>query len=187
MAFGLLLASFFLSFFFRTSASVVLPRLATDWGLSAAVTGLISSLYFYAYALIQPICGALNDRFGPMRVAAVGLAIASLGAICFALARSALLLAVGRLLTGLGLSSMLSGTVAFQNASSAPERHVFFSGLTYFVGNLGAVASVVPLGICSKSLPNRLNVADNRRREGCLAAKNAFGFHNIVPHFVLQL
>lgn len=146
MAFGLLLASFFLSFFFRTSASVVLPRLATDWGLSAAVTGLISSLYFYAYALIQPICGALNDRFGPMRVAAVGLSIASLGAICFALARNALLLAVGRLLTGLGLSSMLSGTVAFQNASSAPERYVFFSGLTYFVGNLGAVASVAPLG-----------------------------------------
>ncbi len=49
------------------------------------------------------------------------------------------------------------------------------------------MSNVEELGICSKSLPNRLNVADNRRREGCLAAKNAFGFHNIVPHFVLQL
>lgn len=124
----------------------MLPHLAVQWGLSAALTGLISSLYFYAYAFIQPICGALNDHFGPMRVAAVGLAIASLGAICFAVAQSPGILAAGRLLTGLGLSSMLSGSVAFQNASFAPERYVFFSGLTYFVGNLGAVTSVAPLG-----------------------------------------
>ncbi|HPI98307.1 MAG TPA: MFS transporter, partial [Synergistales bacterium] len=64
----LLISAYFFSFFFRVSASVVLPELASRWGMSATLTGFISSLYFYAYALMQPLSGNLNDRFGPLRV-----------------------------------------------------------------------------------------------------------------------
>jgi MFS family permease len=143
---GLLMA-YFLTFFFRVSASVVLPQLADEWGMSAALTGFISSMYFYAYALMQPMSGALNDKFGPSRIVAVGLMISGIGAIMFAFADGPLVLSIGRLLTGLGLAPMLSGALVYQGATFNPSMYAFFSGLIFFIGNLGAVSSVTPLGL----------------------------------------
>jgi MFS family permease len=142
----LLVFAFFFSFFYRVSASVVLPGLGAEWGLSASSIGFVSGLYFWVYSLSQPFAGLLNDRFGPTLVAAVGLAVAAIGAVSFATASSVIGLAAGRLLTGVGLASILSGTVAFQKAAFQPDRYAFFSGIVYFIGNLGAVASVAPLG-----------------------------------------
>gem|GEM_PF-5266816 len=44
--FGLLVMAYFFSFFFRVSAAVVLPRLASEMGMTAAMTGFVSSLYY---------------------------------------------------------------------------------------------------------------------------------------------
>lgn len=146
MVFIGLLAAYFLTFFVRMSASVVLPILASEWNMSAALTSFISSLYFYAYAAMQPLSGALNDRFGPSKVVSIGLLVSSVGAIIFAIAKEPLLLSVGRLLTGLGLAPMLSGALVYQGATFDPSKYSFFSGLIFFIGNLGAVISVAPLG-----------------------------------------
>lgn len=146
MFYILLISAYFFSFFFRVSASVVLPDLALKWGMSATLTGFISSLYFYAYALMQPISGNLNDRFGPLRVVSAGLAVTALGATMFAYGSGPLVIGTGRLLTGLGLAPMLSGALVFQASSFSANRYAFFSGITYTIGNLGAVVSVSPLG-----------------------------------------
>lgn len=145
LLFILLLASFFLSYFFRVSSSVVLPRLSLEWGLTAAAVGLLSSLYFYAYAVMQPLSGALNDRFGPFRVAAAGNAISAVGALLMALAASPVQFGIGRLLTGLGLAPMLSGALVFQATAFESSRYALLSGITYATGHLGAVVSVGPL------------------------------------------
>jgi MFS family permease len=146
MIYILLISAYFFSFFFRVSASVVLPSLAVEWGMSATLTGFISSLYFYAYALMQPLSGNLNDRFGPLRVVSAGLAVTASGAFMFAFGNSPLIIGTGRLLTGLGLAPMISGTLVFQASSFPVNRYAFFSGITYTAGSLGAVASVSPLG-----------------------------------------
>lgn len=146
LPFALLVCAFFFSFFYRISAAVVLPQLATEWSMSATLTGLISSLYFYSYALMQPLSGVLNDRHEPLFIGSVGLVVTAGGALCFAFAQVPATIAVGRLLTGLGLSSFLSGAVAYQNATFPPEKYAFYSGLTLLVGNLGAAVSVSPLG-----------------------------------------
>ena len=72
LPFALLLCAFFFPFFHQVSAAVVLPKLPLEWGMSTALTGLISSLYFYSYALLQPLSGALNDRHGPLLIGSVG-------------------------------------------------------------------------------------------------------------------
>ena len=125
---------------------MVLPELASRWGMSATLTGFISSLYFYAYALMQPLSGNLNDRFGPLRVVSCGLSVTAIGAILFASGTNPLTIGTGRLLTGLGLAPMLSGALVYQASSFSLNRYAFFSGITYTVGNLGAVVSVSPLG-----------------------------------------
>lgn len=143
--FGLLVASYFFSYFFRVCASVILPHVSAEWGMSATAVGLVSSLYFYAYAFMQPVSGALNDRFGPLRIVASGMAVTGVGALLMGTAGSALWLSMGRLLTGLGLAPMLSGALVFQAAAFEDREYTRLSSITLTVGNLGAVVSVAPL------------------------------------------
>lgn len=145
LIYSMLVSAYFFSYFFRVSSSVSLPIIAGEWGMSASLVGLISSLYFYAYAFMQPVSGALNDRFGPMKVVSLGMATSGVGALVFAFAPTPFVLGIGRLLTGLGLAPMLSGVLVFQSHSFPVDRYSFYSGITYTVGNLGAVVSVAPL------------------------------------------
>ncbi|MCX7828151.1 MAG: MFS transporter [Thermanaerothrix sp.] len=143
----LLLAAYFMSNFFRISPAVLLPRLAREMGMTAAVTGFISSLFFYAYGGIQPLCGALNDRYGPMKTGAVGMALCAIGTFMFSFAQSPESLGAARLLTGLGLGPIFSGVLVHQAHGFPKERYAALTGITIAVGNLGAVVSVAPLGM----------------------------------------
>lgn len=146
MLFSALVMAYLITFFYRVSASVVLPSLSSEWGMSATLTSLISSLYFYAYAAMQPLSGVLNDRLGPSRVAAYGLIIGGAGSVTFGLAGSPAMLAAGRLLIGLGLAPMLSGCLVYSGAHFVRSDYSRNSGITFFMGNLGAVIAVAPLG-----------------------------------------
>lgn len=153
--FGMLVASYFCSFFFRISASVVLPRVGVEWGMSATAIGLISALYFYAYAGMQPISGALNDRFGPVRIVACGMILTAISALFMGFADSAWQFGIGRLLSGLGLAPMLSGALVFQAAAFDAAQYTRLSSITYTIGNLGAVVSVAPLELALKTWGRR--------------------------------
>src|SRR5215472_7077466 len=62
------LAVFFLGWVFmyadRTVLSPVLSSIGSEWHLSTPQLGLISSLFFLAYAAMQLPTGWLADRFG---------------------------------------------------------------------------------------------------------------------------
>ena len=141
----LLIASFFLSNFYRISTSVVLPDLAIQWGISATAVGVISGIFFYAYAVAQPFCGLLNDIIGPVKVAFLGMVLTAIGTILMSIAPSAVLFSIGRLFTGLGLAPMLSGALVFQSNCFPIAKYATFAGITYTVGNFGTVLSVAPL------------------------------------------
>jgi len=147
----LLVAAYFFSYFFRVSSSVVMPVLASEWGMNASLVGFISSLYFYMYAFMQPISGALNDKFGPTYVVSAGIFVTGIGALLFGFAPNPLVLSIGRLLTGLGLAPMLSGVLVYQANRFPKNKYAFFSGITYTVGNFGAVISVAPLAFAISS------------------------------------
>ncbi|WP_352425685.1 MFS transporter [Aminomonas paucivorans] len=144
--YGLLVTAYFFSNFFRISAAVLLPRLAVELGMTAAATGFISSLFFYTYGAVQPLCGALNDRFGPLKVGGIGMGICALGVGLFLVADTPFLLGTARLLTGLGVAPIFSGVLVHQANALPRERYAAFTGITVAVGNLGAVVSVAPLG-----------------------------------------
>ncbi len=54
---------FLLSQFYRTSSAVIASELMHDLSLTAANLGALSSVFFYAFALIQIPMGAVIDRF----------------------------------------------------------------------------------------------------------------------------
>jgi sugar phosphate permease len=58
-------------YFHRVSTSVIVPDLLKAFETHATALGLMSSMYFYIYALEQPLVGYLTDRWGPVRVVGV--------------------------------------------------------------------------------------------------------------------
>ncbi len=61
------LAGYFVSYLYRMVNAVLGPTLAAEFGLTAGGLGLLSSVYFLAFALFQLPLGLLLDRFGPRR------------------------------------------------------------------------------------------------------------------------
>lgn len=66
--FALLLLLVTVNYVDRGSLSVALPAIKEDFHISAEVTGLLLSAFFWAYAAMQIPAGWLIDRFGPRKL-----------------------------------------------------------------------------------------------------------------------
>ena len=67
LIFALFSGAYFFSFFYRSANAVIAPDLAREMGLDAAQLGLMTSLFFGAFALAQLPVGVALDRVGPRR------------------------------------------------------------------------------------------------------------------------
>jgi hypothetical protein len=106
-------AGYYLAYLFRTINGSISPALASTFGLDAADTGLLASVYFLVFGLAQIPLGVLLDRFGPRRVQGVLLVIAAGGATLFGTASSFPELLAGRAMIGLGVAgSLMAGLKA---------------------------------------------------------------------------
>ena len=81
---GTLIAIYIVSQFLRNSIGVIAPNLAAELGLSPAEIGLLSSVFFFAFAAVQIPLGMALDRFGPRRCMLVCAAITVGGIVLFA-------------------------------------------------------------------------------------------------------
>ena len=103
---GLLFFSGLLAFFTRLAPAVAIPNLHADFGLHAAELGLLTSLYLWPFALMQPLAGVLTDALGPRRTVATFLLLAGVGQLLFALAPVLPVALLGRALTGMGMATL---------------------------------------------------------------------------------
>jgi MFS family permease len=143
--FGTLSTLYMVSQFLRTSVGVIAPDLAAELHLSAAQIGLLSSAFFFVFALAQLPLGVAFDRFGPKRCLLVCAVIVVLGIVVFAGARSATGLTLGRALLGLGAASFLMAPLAIYARWFARERFSTLAGLQIGVGTIGTLLSTAPL------------------------------------------
>src|ERR1700733_15491412 len=62
---ALLCAMYFLYFVNRTNLAIAGPVIAADLRLSNTQLGLVFGAFGIPFALLQPLGGAIGDRFGP--------------------------------------------------------------------------------------------------------------------------
>jgi len=72
---------FFLSQFYRATSAVIASELMRDLSLTAEDLGFLSSIFFYAFALIQIPMGASMDIFGAKRLILFLSSVGIVGAI----------------------------------------------------------------------------------------------------------
>jgi MFS family permease len=137
-------AGYYLSFLFRTINASISPALASDFGLGAAETGLLGSVYFLVFAGAQIPIGMLLDRYGPRRVQSVLLVIAVGGATLFGNADSFAELLLGRAMIGLGVAASLMAGLKAIVTWFPKERIALVNGGMIMLGSMGAVTATAP-------------------------------------------
>ena len=86
VVFGIVLASFVLSFFHRTAPAAIASELTRAFSINAAILGTLAATYFYVYTVLQIPVGVLADTLGPRKLLAAGSVVAGIGSLVFALA-----------------------------------------------------------------------------------------------------
>ena len=143
--FAILAAVFVFSYFIRLSTGVLGPTLMEDLRLDVEQLGLLAGAFFYAFALCQIPVGVALDSFSPKYVLLATLMPAIAGCALFALAGGFSTALWGRILIGVGMSSMLMGSLKIFGNWFHQDRFAFLSGMMLSLGNLGAFVSASPL------------------------------------------
>ena len=143
------LPAYFLSYFLRSTNAVIAEDLVRDLSFSAAQLGLMTSLFFAAFAAAQLPIGSLLDRYGARWVTPAVMLFAVLGCLLFGLGESFVALAAGRALIGLGVAGILMGALKSFSGWFAPERFALISSLYLSLGSLGALSAATPLALLS--------------------------------------
>lgn len=137
-------ASYYLSYLFRTINALISQRLVSDLALSSADLGLLTSVFFLSFAVVQLPLGFYLDRYGPRRVQIALLPFAAAGALLFGFADGFVALAVGRVLIGIGVAAALMAGLKALVVWFPQDRLVLANGCFVTIGALGAVSATVP-------------------------------------------
>ena len=145
IVFGIVLASFVLSFIHRTAPAAIAAELTRAFAINAATLGTLAATYFYVYMLLQIPVGVLADTLGPRRILSAGSLIAGAGSLAFALAPTWEVAAAGRTLVGIGVSVAFIAILKISAVWFPANRFATLNGVTMFAGNAGAVIAGAPL------------------------------------------
>jgi len=91
---------FLIAFFHRSAPGIIAKDLMHDFDTTAAVVGLLSATYFYAYAGLMIPAGLCIDAFGVRRVVSVGGLVMGFGTVAMGLAATPRALFAARFAVG---------------------------------------------------------------------------------------
>lgn len=146
-----LAVAYIFSQFFRSFLAIVAGDLTRDLGMGPADLGLLSAVWFAAFALMQPAVGLALDRFGPRRTVAMMMVGAVLGSVLFGLATSRFAAMLAMALIGIGCAPVLMGTLYLFGRSYPPERFILLSSVMLGISNLGNLISATPLALAAQT------------------------------------
>jgi MFS family permease len=131
--------------FHRSSLGVAGVEAAHRFGINASMLALFSVAQLAVYASMQVPVGVLLDRFGSKRLLIVGATLMGGGQLLFALAPDLRLAIVARVLIGLGDAMSFISVIRLVALWFPPRRNPLVVQLTGVLGQLGALASAIPL------------------------------------------
>ncbi|RJG23136.1 MFS transporter [Paenibacillus thiaminolyticus] len=105
----------------RTILNPVMPILAQEFGINNAQLGLINSVFFLAYAILQIPAGTLGDRLGRKNVLVPGYILFGLATAFTGIANSFFMLLLARIITGVGEGTYYGPQYAL-SSEAIPEK-----------------------------------------------------------------
>ncbi len=151
--FGILAFAYFFVYFHRVSSAVVSADLQITFKVSTSASiALLSSVYFYAYTVMQLPSGLLTDNWGPRKTVSFFTLVAAAGAILTGIASTFETVIAGRLLIGIGVAMVYIPTMKILAVWYRKNEFASLSGILLAVGNIGALSAAGPLALMSDVL-----------------------------------
>lgn len=130
----------------RNILSPVMGEIQKDWGLTQSELGLMSTVFFIAYAAMQIPSGFLADKFGRVRVLVAGYILFGIGTIISGFAPGLMIFLLIRMMTGLGEGTYYGPQYAI-SSSTIPQK---YRGISSALINSG-MAVGISLGFLGSS------------------------------------
>lgn len=145
--------AFLTAYFHRTVTGVVADSLMRDFAISqASDLGILSSIYFYTYAILQIPAGIMADVYGPRLVISVAMLVSACGTAMLGLTDNVLGLYAGRFISTLGVSLLYVNIAKIQADWFPLRKFATMCGLLTLIGNAGSLLATTPLAIIVETL-----------------------------------
>lgn len=150
---GLLLPTYFIAFFHRTSLSPIGNELAVAFGMTTGVgaaLGTLAGIYFFIYGLLQIPSGIVADTVGARRTVSLGSALMGVATLVFAIAPSLSVAMIARFFIGFGAAFNFIALLRMQVNWFDKSNFALLTGLTVVAGNLGALFGIGPFALVAQ-------------------------------------
>jgi predicted MFS family arabinose efflux permease len=138
-------SGYFLSFALRQINAVLAQPMMTEFGLTNAQLGSLSSAYFVSFALMQLPLGLWLDRFGSRRTHSTLLLFSMAGCVSHALATGYAQLWIGRALIGVGVAGALMAALRAFRYLYPAEKQQPLAAWMLASGSMGALSTTLPV------------------------------------------
>lgn len=129
----------------QVSPGVMVSFLSTDLHVDAFGLGLMSSVYFYTYTLMQIPSGLMYDRANFRTMVCVAILVCSLGAVLFSQSTSLSTGALSRLLMGFGSAFAFLSVLTVADRFFHARHFAYLAGIAQLLAALGGVAGNLPI------------------------------------------
>jgi MFS family permease len=147
---AILCGMYFLYFLDRTNLAIAGPVMRTDLGLSNTDLGLLFAAFGVPYALLQPLGGAVGDKFGPRLTLGICALVVCAATAGMGLATGMVSLFSARLLLGIGEGAGFPTATRAMSIWTPRGRWGFAQGITHTFSRVGnAAASLIVAGLIS--------------------------------------
>lgn len=142
---AIMIITYMLNTFHAVAMGVIRQELISQFSLSEHQYVQLTNAFSYTYMLMQIPAGILLDRIGARKISFLGNLTAAVGALIFSAGNTYPMLLTGRALIGLGCSVCFLSVLKI--CSQWFEDRIFctMSGVTCFVGMMGAAMAQAPL------------------------------------------
>lgn len=135
----------------RTSMTIALTDIQTEFNLSASKLGLINSIFFFAYTFVQIPSGVLGDKFGRKLILLPGFIIFAMGEFFTAYTYTFFSLLCARFVTGFGEGTYYSPQYAISSSIIPTKYRSLSSAIINSGTSIGMTIGLIGSSIlCSK-------------------------------------
>jgi MFS family permease len=119
---------------------------------------VLGSAYFYSYAIMQLPTGLMADSWGPRKTVSVFFVLAGIGSVLMGIAPSLPVAILGRILVGLGVSTVFVCNFKLLSEWFSTRQFVIMGSAFMAMGGVGAFFSSTPLAWVSNTLGWRMTL-----------------------------
>src|SRR5450631_1168591 len=138
-SYTLVVLCYMLAYFHRMAPAAIATDLQQSFQASGASLGALAAAYFYTYTVMQIPVGVMADTLGIRKIVAIGAALAGLGSLLFGMADTLAMATVGRVMIGLGVSSMFISLMKLNSVWFHDRHYGTIGGMSLMLGNMGSV------------------------------------------------